>query len=212
MNAGTVNFSYKNADAWSSTRLAAISSPNIDNAQHHVVQIVSPNGGTAMGSGLEQTAMLMDWNEYKTAYDIGMADGWDAPGTDLGHVVAFMIGNCGTGSVYPAVRGDGSFPNPDMSQLVEGALMTFRADSTPPTSPELMPLYNTCKRYGFIPADKTGGGCEFLWRWWGYPGVNLPFPGPPTFKIGSQFYGPYMRQLPWHQMQIIDPVAVQAGW
>jgi hypothetical protein len=213
MNSGGVHFTYENSEPWSAARLAAISSPEIGNASHHVMPVSGAGGGTATATGIEQLPMVIDWHEYKIAYDIGMASGWDAPGTDLGHVVALQCGNCGTGAVYPAIRGDGTITNTDGSKMKEGALVTFplTADKSK-VSNEMMPLFNTIQRYGALVYDKTQGGAQFVWRTWGWPGQTVPFPGPSSFVLTPGAYPIYMRQLPWHQMQIIDPADVLIGW
>jgi hypothetical protein len=205
----------QNAQPWSGGRLCGITSPNVPNG--HVPsagQGVSSNeGGTAAATGIDWMPLIIDWDEYNTAYENGIANGWDAPGTDLGHVIAMSIGNAGTGFVYPAIRSDGTLSNTDGSKVKEGALGTFpvAADASK-VAPEMMPIFNTIKRYGFIPIDKTGGGAELIFRNWGFPGTSPPFPGPAAFQLNSAKYTPYMRGLPWHQLQFIDPAQVKAGW
>jgi hypothetical protein len=213
MNSGGVHFTYENSEMWTSCRLGAISSPEIANASHHVVAVSGAQGGCATATGIEQLPMVIDWQEYKNAYDIGIASGWDAPGTDLGHVVGLQVGNCGTGAVYPAIRGDGTIANTDGSKLKEGALITFPLDADVSKVSDVMrPLFNTGQRYGFMVYDKTQGGAQFVFRMWGWPGQTVPFPGPASFSITPGAYPVYMRQLPWHQMQVIDPADVLIGW
>jgi hypothetical protein len=220
MNSGAVQVTYgQNAQPWSGGRLCAITSPSL--ANNHVptsgVGVPVNSGGTAAATGIDWMPLIIDWDEYNTAYNIGIASGWDAPGTDLGHVIAMSIGNAGTGSVFPALPGryDGTITNTDGSKVREGAFMTFpiAADSSK-CAPELMPLFNTMRRYGCVPIDKTGGlgGAEIIFRNWQWPGQTRPFPGPPNFKINSSNVLNYMRQLPWHQLQFIDPAQVLAGW
>lgn len=218
MNSGEVQVTYgQNAQPWSGGRLLSMTSPSVPN--NHVpspgVGVAANEGGTAAATGIDWFPMIIDWDEYNTAYNNGIANGWSSAGTDLGHVIAMSIGNAGTGSVYPALpgRGDGTISNTDGSKVKEGAFMTFplTADSSR-VAPEIMPLFNTIQRYGMVPIDKTQGGAEIIFRNWQWPGQTRPFPGPATFKLPAPNPLTYMRQLPWHQLQFIDPAQVQAGW
>lgn len=218
MNAGAVHFIYKKAENWSRSRLSAITSPNVSNGH---VPIVSGSPAVATATRIVNLPLIIDWDEHKRAYDAAIAAGdgtiagadWDAPGTDHGHVIGLNIGNCGTGFVYPATSGDGTLSNSDGSKMKQGALCTFPIDADhSKVAPEMMPIFNTIRRYGFIPYDKTGGGSEFVFRNWTWPGQSRPFPGPSTFNTSTVARLPYMRQLPWHQIQVIAPSAVLAGW
>jgi hypothetical protein len=223
MNSGHVLLTYKNSDPWTGGNLLSITSPSIANASHHVVAKAGSQGGTATATGIELLPMIIDWWEYRAAYDAGIAAGdgtiagadWDAPGTDMGHVLAFVVGNCATGAVYPAIRGDGTIVSADRSIPMQGSLWTLPLTATRPnivTWHFLQPLFNTMQRYGWMWYDKTGGGCEFKFRRWGWPGQTVPFPGPPGMVLSSANYPVWMRQLRFHESQIIDPAAVLAGW
>lgn len=197
MNSGAVNFVYENAEAWTGGRVCSVTSPTLV-GEHQ------PSGGTAAATGIDWLPMVVDWDEYQTAF---------INGTGLGHVIALSIGNCGTGFVYPAIRSDGTLTNTDGSKIKQGALMTFplNADDSN-VSPEMMPLFKTIQEHGLIPIDKTGGGAEIIFRNWQWPGESRPFPGPATLNFTPLNRPVLMRQLPWHQLQIIDPAAVLAGW
>jgi hypothetical protein len=223
MNSGHVLLTYKNSDPWTGGNLLSITSPSIANASHHVVAKAGSQGGTATATGIELLPMIIDWWEYRAAYDAGIAAGdgtiagadWDAPGTDMGHVLAFVVGNCATGAVYPAIRGDGTIVSADRSIPMQGSLWTLPLTATRPnviTYHFLQPLFNTMQRYGWMWYDKTGGGCEFKFRRWGWPGQTVPFPGPPGMVLNSASYGGWMRQLGFQNSQIIDPAWVLSGW
>lgn len=219
LNAGTVHFTYHNAGPYNVGRLCSIVTPSLDG---HIATGVSTFAGGPYedrfdnlgfrymdarwgptATGLDMWEFVPSWEEYQTAL---------TNGTNLGHVIPMSIGNCAGfpfNHVAPAIRGDGTFTRTDGSMIVEGARIAFPPDvDLSGVIPEFLPIARTIRDYGVIPIDKTGGGTEIILRRPGYPSTGIPnvwLDILPLYRTAGDAPLRYMRSLPWHRAQIIDP-------
>lgn len=159
-------------------------------------------GGSA--TSIEYMAGIPSWEEVQDA---------QIAGTGLDHALPLVVGHAQSSPisrVTPATRADGDRPNrPDA--LAEGARIAFPHDIdlsyVQANHPEIMWLARTMRDYGCIVYDKTGFGCEFVFRRASWVGSTF---NPwrellPLYGVTTSAAHRYMRALPWHKAQVIDP-------
>jgi hypothetical protein len=137
-----------------------------------------------------------------------------ASGTGLDHALPMILANPQSSPipfVAPAIAGDGNRASAP-GTIAEGARVAFPPDVDltwlQANHPEIMWLALTIRDYGVVTYDKTAVGCAIVFRKAERFGNTFnPWAQllPKYATLGSTAGHTYMKALPWHKAQIIDP-------
>lgn len=156
------------------------------------------------------------WMWGHTATGLPLAGGvitpeeWNAG--EIPHTLHMVVGNAQSGTfLSPAHRTDGTIDDP--TWIPEGARVRLPADTdcagmnpdraTSNLQKGAFALCKALRDYGALITDKTGFG------------VTLRFRGPETYSAWpydrTSWPHEYLRRLPWHRAQIVDPASFMAA-
>jgi hypothetical protein len=160
-------------------------------------------GGSA--TQMEWMAGIPTWEEVQEAQNLG---------TGLDHAIPLVVGHAQgspLGRVLPALTGDGDRSN-NPGYIAEGARVALPHGTdisyVETNHPEMVWMIKTLITHGALIYDKTGSGCEFVFRraqWSDEPEHNPWRELLPLYGTTSRAPHIYMRAMGLHRAEVVHP-------